>query len=156
MDPSLPSLIVVPESAVPTSSVFDPNVCFITNNGPNIVTSNQVNCVKKKDTILKNLDTSIVGYWDMETVFGSGAATYMKDLSGNGNEGIISGGVIAATGSLNGARNFNGTTGLITMSGSDGISFDFNQNFTISILLKIPPSQNDTSNPWYYNTILEK
>jgi hypothetical protein len=41
----------------------------------------------KEKTMAVN-DTSLVGYWDMETLTGGGL---LKDLSGYGNNGIISG-----------------------------------------------------------------
>jgi len=40
----------------------------------------------EKSVSLKNLDNSLVGYWDMETLSG----ILLKDLSGNGNEGVFS------------------------------------------------------------------
>lgn len=82
LDPSLPSLIVVP-SNITSSWVFNPNVCFVVDWGKNSLN----NCVeKKKDMILKDYDNSLVGYWDMETLSWS----MLKDLSGNGNDWIFS------------------------------------------------------------------
>jgi hypothetical protein len=48
----------------------------------------------KKDISLKTLDSSLVGYWDMETTTLSGGVTLLKDLSGNGNDGVFSGTVL--------------------------------------------------------------
>jgi len=36
---------------------------------------------------LKNFDSSLVGYWDMESLTDDGK---LKDLSGNGNDGTFS------------------------------------------------------------------
>ena len=84
-DPSLPSLFVISGSVNTNSWIFDPNVCFITNWWTNTISSNPSTCIKKKDMNLKDYDSSLVGYWDMETLSG----TMLKDLSGNGNDGII-------------------------------------------------------------------
>ncbi len=77
-DPSLPSLIVVPGSVNTASWIFDPKVCFVIDGWKNSLD----NCVEKKEEMsLKDFDSSLVGYWDMETTSWS----LLKDLSGNGN-----------------------------------------------------------------------
>lgn len=72
-DPSLPSLIIWSGT-----NIFSPDTCFITNGW----TDTLENCItKKSDFAWKNTDTSLVGYWDMETL----SWALLKDLSGNGN-----------------------------------------------------------------------
>ncbi|MDD5213905.1 MAG: prepilin-type N-terminal cleavage/methylation domain-containing protein [Candidatus Gracilibacteria bacterium] len=92
-DPSIPSLIVAPNSINPTSGLFDSNVCFIVNGLTNILSSSSGACIKKSQMEIKGFDANLVGYWDMETTFNSGGLTYLKDLSGNGNYGSLSGGI---------------------------------------------------------------
>ncbi len=78
MDPSLPSLIVVP-SSVTASGIFDPKVCFVMDGWKNSLD----NCVEKKEKMsLKEFDNSLVWYWDME----SWTWNILYDLSGNGND----------------------------------------------------------------------
>lgn len=61
-------------------------------------------------TPLSARDTTLAGYWDMETTTSDGK---LADLSGNGNAGTAGGGVIFGTITSNGpigkATNFNGT-----------------------------------------------
>jgi hypothetical protein len=85
-DPSLPSLFVITGSINSASGgIFSPDACFVMNNvSRNTFSSHSGTCLKKKDYALKNLDSSLVGYWDMETLTSSGL---LKDLSGNGNDG---------------------------------------------------------------------
>ena len=82
-DPSLPSLFVITGSINSASGgIFSPDTCFVMNNVPtNAFSANSGTCLKKKDYSLRNLDKSLVGYWDMETLTNSGL---LKDLSGNG------------------------------------------------------------------------
>lgn len=89
-DPSLPSLLVVSDSVNSNSWIFDPNVCFIVDWWTNTITSNSWTCLKKSEMSLKDFDSSLVGYWDMETLSG----TMLKDLSGNGNDWTFSGGMV--------------------------------------------------------------
>lgn len=85
-DPSLPSLIVVP-ATVGVNGIFDPDVCFVVDGGKNSLDT----CVEKKSEMsLRELDSSLVGYWDMETLTNDGK---LKDLSGNGNHGGFSGSI---------------------------------------------------------------
>ena len=60
----------------------------------NTFSSPSTGCVAKKNMNLKDTDSSLVGYWDMETLTSSGL---LKDLSGNGNDGTFSGGMVATT-----------------------------------------------------------
>jgi len=80
IDPSLPSLIVIPET-VTWSWIFDPEVCFILEWWNNTFESTWTDCEKKKEMNLKDFDAWLVWYWDMETLTGS----LLKDLSWNGN-----------------------------------------------------------------------
>ena len=82
MDPSLPSLIPV-KTSVTGSWLFDSNVCFIVDGGSNNFSSTSANCIKKKDMNFKTLDSSLVGYWDMETTFNSWGRIRLQDLSWN-------------------------------------------------------------------------
>ena len=71
---------------------------------------------------LKNSDGALVGYWDMETLTG----TLLKDLRGNGNDGVFSGGMSynsALTGSIVGkGLNFNsGTLDRIVADNNNGL-----------------------------------
>ncbi|MDD2565907.1 MAG: prepilin-type N-terminal cleavage/methylation domain-containing protein [Candidatus Gracilibacteria bacterium] len=119
MDPSLPSLIVVPSSVNTNSGIFDPSVCFVVDGGVNTsnsglvvntVTSSSGSCAKKKDMNLKDFDSSLVGYWDMETTFNSGGKIWIKDNSGYGNDVFGSGITIKyeTGGIINNAIEFNG------------------------------------------------
>jgi hypothetical protein len=69
-DPSLPSLIVIPSSvpAVGSGGIFSPNVAFVTNGSTTNFVSTSTGYVMKKDMVLKNQDSRLVGYWDMETL----------------------------------------------------------------------------------------
>jgi hypothetical protein len=95
-DPSLPSLIVIPSSVPGSGSggIFSPNVAFVTNGSTTNLVSVSTGYTLKKDISLKTLDSSLVGYWDMETTTLSGGVTLLKDLSGNGNDGVFSGTVL--------------------------------------------------------------
>ena len=90
-DPSLPSLLVVSDTVNTNSWIFDPNVCFITDWWTNTITSNSWTCLKKSEMSLKNLDNSLVWYWDMETCNPNCTTSWstMKDLSWNSNDGHI-------------------------------------------------------------------
>ncbi len=86
IDPSLPSLIVVP-SSVTGSWIFDPKVCFVVDGWKNTLN----NCVEKKEDMkLKDFDSSLVWYWDME----SWTWNILYDLSGNENNGNKGGTVL--------------------------------------------------------------
>jgi hypothetical protein len=41
-----------------------------------------------RDKALASNDSSLVGYWDMETTVMSGSQVMLKDLSGYGNKGV--------------------------------------------------------------------
>ena len=97
-DPSLPSLFILSGSTSSLSGwIYNPDVCFVLDWSATNNFSSKDNCVAKKDMNLKEYDKSLVGYWDMETTFNSWWVTYLKDLSGNGNDGIGSGGMVYAT-----------------------------------------------------------
>jgi len=90
LDPSLPSLIVT-ESSVTASWIFAPSVCFVLNGGQNTPSA----CIETKEKMsLKQFDTGLVGYWDMESYSGN----ILKDLSWNANNGTFSGWVATLTG----------------------------------------------------------
>ncbi len=91
-DPSLPSLFVSSGS-----TLFDPNNCFVLDKGTNTL-SNPVGCTPKKSLSLKDYDSWLVWYWDMETLTG----TKLADLSGNGNDGTFSGGLDYSSSVING------------------------------------------------------
>lgn len=89
-DPSLPSLFPITETVNSNSGgIFSPDVCFIMENSSvNTFSSNSGTCTKKKDMSLKDLDSSLVGYWDMESYYqttysGTNNVVFLKDLSGN-------------------------------------------------------------------------
>ncbi|MDD4151810.1 MAG: prepilin-type N-terminal cleavage/methylation domain-containing protein [Candidatus Gracilibacteria bacterium] len=87
-DPSLPSLITITGSVNTNSGIFDPNVCFVIDGGTNLVTSNSGTCTAKYKMSLKDYDSSLVGYWDMETLCsgqscGLGNDGYPKNLASN-------------------------------------------------------------------------
>ncbi|EKE27957.1 MAG: hypothetical protein ACD_3C00120G0004 [uncultured bacterium (gcode 4)] len=88
-DPSLPSLFILSGSTSSASWwIYNPDVCFALDWSATNSFSNKDNCVAKKDMNLKEYDKSLVGYWDMETLT---ADWKLKDLSGNGNDGVFSG-----------------------------------------------------------------
>ena len=80
-DPSLPSLIISS-----WSNLYDPNNCFVVNWWTNLIWNSE-SCTPKSSISLKNFDSSLVWYWDMETTTWS---TFLKDLSGNGSDWIFS------------------------------------------------------------------
>ncbi|MBP8016514.1 LamG domain-containing protein, partial [Candidatus Gracilibacteria bacterium] len=102
LDPSLPSLLITDstKSIATSSGIFDPNICFVLNNSTtNYLSSSSGTCTPKKNLNLKDFDNSLVGYWGMETICesgncGSGNDGKLKDLSGNGNDGVFSGGMV--------------------------------------------------------------
>ncbi|MDD2487197.1 MAG: LamG domain-containing protein [Candidatus Gracilibacteria bacterium] len=51
----------------------------------------------------RNVDNNLVGYWDMDTMSG----TLLKDMSGNGNNGTLSG-TISSLGKIGEAKSFDG------------------------------------------------
>lgn len=64
-----------------------------------------------KNKALASMDSSLVGYWDMETLTG----TMLKDLSGKGNDGTFSG-TTNVSGRVGNARSFNGTSDSIDIT----------------------------------------
>lgn len=74
--PSLPSLIIWSGS-----ELFSPDTCFLMNGWKNTLK----NCKEKKsEMILKNYDSSLLGYFDMETITSDDWVwAYLKDISGN-------------------------------------------------------------------------
>jgi len=93
-DPSLPSLFFLTGAQNTASGgIFSPDVCFVLNNVSTNSFGSTSSCKAKKDMSLKDMDSSLVGYWDIETLTG----TMLKDLSGNGNNGTFSGGMVAST-----------------------------------------------------------
>ncbi|PIQ11091.1 hypothetical protein COW06_02965 [Candidatus Gracilibacteria bacterium CG12_big_fil_rev_8_21_14_0_65_38_15] len=144
-DPSLPSLFFLTGGYNTASGgIFSPDICFIMeNSSTNTFSSNSETCVPKKDVILKNLDSGLVGYWDMESYYQSGSLYYLKDISGNNNDGIFSGGLNpTAIGTLsNGITgkgiNF-GTGFFIQVANSDSLNISGTGSaVTISVLFRI-------------------
>lgn len=89
-DPSLPSLIVVKDSVNTASWIFDPKVCFVIDGWKNSLSSSSWSCIEKEDMSLKDFDSSLVGYWDMESLCKNSECWEwnngkLMDLSGNGN-----------------------------------------------------------------------
>ncbi|MDD2916524.1 MAG: hypothetical protein PHH70_01630, partial [Candidatus Gracilibacteria bacterium] len=77
--------------------------------------SSSTGYIMKKDSALKNMDSSLAGYWDMETLTSSGL---LKDLSGNGWDGTcynnnVQSGACSGTGPilLSGGMLFDGAVG---------------------------------------------
>ncbi|EKE27736.1 MAG: hypothetical protein ACD_3C00161G0003 [uncultured bacterium (gcode 4)] len=90
-DPSLPSLFILSGSTSSASWwIYNPDVCFALDWSATNTFSSKDNCVAKKDMNLKDYDNSLVWYWDMETLT---ADWKLKDISGNGNDGVFSGGM---------------------------------------------------------------
>jgi hypothetical protein len=90
-DPSLPSLFVLSGSTSSASWwVYNPSICFVLDKSSTNTFSNKDNCIIKSMMNLKDYDSSLVGYWDMETTFSSGWSTYLRDLSGNKNDWNLS------------------------------------------------------------------
>lgn len=85
-DPSLPSLILVENEALMNSWIFSPEVCFVLDWGKNSL--NECNEIKSEMN-LKDFDSSLVGYWDMETTFNSWWIDYLKNLSGDFSHGTF-------------------------------------------------------------------
>ncbi|EKE28015.1 MAG: hypothetical protein ACD_3C00111G0032 [uncultured bacterium (gcode 4)] len=94
-DPSLPSLFVLSGSTSSASWwIFNSNLCFVIDWSTTNTFSNPTNCLQKKDMTLSSSDPNLIWYWDMETAFSSWWKTYLKDLSGNGNNWNMSWGVV--------------------------------------------------------------
>ncbi|MDD3302125.1 MAG: prepilin-type N-terminal cleavage/methylation domain-containing protein [Candidatus Gracilibacteria bacterium] len=145
-DPSFPSLVLIKDS-VGTSGIFDPNVCFITNGGENKLDSKSGSCLKKQDLILKDYDDTLVGYWDMQTLSG----TLLKDLSGNGNNGTGSGGIIigGTGGKLGNGTYFDGTNDFIDFGNNDVLNVE---NISISIITRLDRAGTDFPRNEYFLT----
>lgn len=86
------------------------------------------------------INSSLVGYWDMSTLTGDGK---LKDLSGNKNDGTLSG-TINTSGKYGNARNFNGITDHIVIPDSD--VFYFTGDFSMSVW--IYPNRANNSFEW--------
>jgi hypothetical protein len=87
-DPSLPSLITVTWSVNSASWIFDPNVCFVIDWWTNLVTSNSWTCTQKYKMSLKDFDSSLIAYRDMESYYQTtydvnSNVPFIKDLSWN-------------------------------------------------------------------------
>ncbi len=143
-DPSLPSLVIVPGS-VPTTvwswGIFSPEVCFVTGeSSSNILSSGTGTCTKKKAMSLKDLDSGLVGYWDMETTFLSGWVNYLRDLSGNGNDGVFSGAVLPVStgGMIGGWYHFSSWVIIVW----DDINIKFGSEFTLVNIIKVDTYNN--------------
>ncbi|EKE27735.1 MAG: hypothetical protein ACD_3C00161G0002 [uncultured bacterium (gcode 4)] len=91
-DPSLPSLFILSGSTSSASWwIYNPDLCFALGWSSTNTFSNKEDCISKKDMNLKDYDSSLVWYWDMETT----SWWLLKDLSGNGNDGVGSGSIIS-------------------------------------------------------------
>ncbi len=74
----------------------------------------------------------------------SGTGTVLTDLSGNGNNGVISGGV-SYSNSYGGVLVFDGASGTVTITDPVSGILDFgNNNFTISVWVKFPLAGSST------------
>ncbi|MDD4151131.1 MAG: prepilin-type N-terminal cleavage/methylation domain-containing protein [Candidatus Gracilibacteria bacterium] len=137
-DPSLPSLITITGSVNTNSGIFDPNVCFVIDGGTNLVSSSSGTCTSKYKMNLKDYDSSLVGYWDMETYYQSGGLYYLKDLSLNNNDGVFSGGMNPTSLGviLSGGLVFNGTSNYIESNIINNYGANSGST-TISVLGKI-------------------
>ena len=83
-----------------------------------------------KNKVLASLDPNLVGYWDMETLTG----TMLKDLSGKGNDGTMTG-TTSVSGKVGNARSFNGTSDYVDIGSSSTINSV--TDFTISSWVKL-------------------
>jgi len=152
-DPSLPSLFVIEDSVV-SWGLFGTWVCFVVDGGLNTFKTENEDCETKTQLLEKGFDTSLVGYWDMEsTTWGK-----LKDLSGNGNHGTFSGTEITpnftwwlAWKSLC----FNQTwTGYIVIPNKENLNFSW--AFSLSLYFNTSSlsgwnlfSKRDTTTDWY-------
>jgi hypothetical protein len=149
-DPSLPSLFVLSGSTSSASWwVYNPSICFVLDKSSTNTFSNKDNCIIKSMMNLKDYDSSLVGYWDMETTFSSGWSTYLRDISGNGNDWIFSG-TMSYVASLTWSivwkwLNFNGTNNFIDTWSWNLSSISFN-SITISSIIR---PVNPTSSTWW-------
>lgn len=134
-DPSLPSLFFLTGAQNTASGgIFSPDVCFVLNNVSTNTFGSTSGCKTKKDMNLKDMDSSLVGYWDMETLTG----TMLKDLSGNGNHGTFSGGMVASTALTGGivgkGMSFDGVNTFISVP--DSVSILPTSSYTMQISAK--------------------
>lgn len=93
LDPSLPSLILIPTSSLTNSWLFSPWNCFVVNGGGNTLWN--TSCLTKKDISLRSVDTSLLAYYDMETYYqttfsGVSNVVMLQDLSGNNHDMFLS------------------------------------------------------------------
>ncbi|EKE28645.1 MAG: LamG protein, partial [uncultured bacterium (gcode 4)] len=99
-----------------------PDICFVLDWSATNNFSSKDNCIAKKDMSLKDYDSSLVWYWDMETLT---ADWKLKDLSGNGNDWTFSWGMnysAASTGWIIGkGLAFNWQNTYISVADSDTI-----------------------------------
>jgi hypothetical protein len=163
-DPSLPSLFVLSGSVTSASWwIYNPNICFVLDKSSTNTFSNKDNCVPKSTMNLKDYDSSLVGYWDMETSFSSWWVTYLKDLSGNGNYGVFSGAVLPTSTWWTNWKGLNFTWGYIFMW--DKLSLNWNISITSIIYKRKQNIWSNTivwktaNNPWKHNywlTILDQ
>ncbi|MDD2916256.1 MAG: prepilin-type N-terminal cleavage/methylation domain-containing protein, partial [Candidatus Gracilibacteria bacterium] len=139
-DPSLPSLFVLSGSYNTASGgIFAPDVCFVLDNvstntfGSSVSSVTSSGCIAKKDMSLNTLDRSLVGYWDMETLTSSGL---LKDLSGNGNEGVLSGSVLpTSTGGYVGKGYY--FSGSSMFYSSQSLKYQGSQTITLEMLVNL-------------------
>ncbi len=76
-------------------------------------------------------DANTVGLWPMDEISGSGA--YMKDISGSSNSGTPTGTTYTSSGKLGGARSFNGSSDVITVTRNTAINSTFDGSYTLGV-----------------------
>ncbi len=101
-------------------------------------------------------DTSLVGYWDMETTTSDGK---LADLSGNGNNGTGRGGLVIWGGEGNGKKGrntkFDGLGENITWIATNQSILSFSNNFSFSVWI-FPVSYHSIGYYGLKNLILER
>jgi hypothetical protein len=98
----------------------------------NTFSSTSTGCIAKKSMSLGSLDSSLVGYWDMETLTGG----LLKDLSGNGNDGVFSGTVLpTSTGGYLGKGYYFSGSGII--ESVQAIDYHASKELTIEAIYQV-------------------
>ncbi len=97
-------------------------------------------------------ETGLKGYWSFNGKDISGTTAY--DRSGAGNTGTTSGSPSVTPGKIGQGIALDGSDDYISIADASSIDYDYNQDFSFSVWVKLPSTQSDTSGG--DNFIIEK
>ncbi|EKE27346.1 MAG: hypothetical protein ACD_3C00223G0023 [uncultured bacterium (gcode 4)] len=123
-----------------------------------------------QDKSLASMDNSLVAYWDMETLVTSWALMVLKDLSKYWNNWICYNSwaqvscnstwqwpkIAIGNWKTGKMMTFDGVDDWIKVINPQSVNFDYNENHTVYIKMKMATNQLDTNYSFNYNCILEK